>query len=875
MKRLILFLVLSMGILIEALAQSDAIYIYKKDGTIQSFLKEEIDSISYSHYDTNNVYYDAIVSQEIKTKDGISRIFLEDIDSVMLIAPKPEISINSAYVSIDWDSVSLKDCDWENYIFHLQCNGEIPDVKPSSIIVINENDIMHIVLVTKVEKNGNEITIKGYPGGLENLFFDTEFVIEIQGPNISKKSMRASKEVGDNYFKIEKEIKWNFSGKIDFIEEGSTKDKASYIDYNANLYIAPKLKFRFGDAVETIMDGVKFLSAKYFDVDACITGSTKWNCDYVGEVNSKDINIDLAPDQEDKYELLPIKIPERWVVISIASIPIPIAIGGDFYKQVTLNIKNTHGKVILGFDVVGEGIIGFRYNGITDEGRDWYGDWHFIPNRHDSTLEGCMEAEAKFYIFPRIHAWILGKTGPSIDIKPYFRANLSGGCDMDIVEVQKNNYLAWSLEYAAGVDWALGLSSSAWGTYEGCNKELFNGTFTDNDWILCSSPNDIKFLSSSSDEIKKNNPIDVIFEVCDTSFLGKMPTLFSQVVKFECNTGTVEGDVSCYSFANDGKAIVKWTPGSSSDVLYARMYDKDGNIIAEDSYGDSVPVAITGDSINITSNSAEVNCSFLRVPESSVCGVDYWAQGNDANVDTKTLTFIGDSITQKFVLEDLSQNTEYLYCAFIKKGDKYYYGEEKNFRTQVFLSLCPDNNHPHAIDLGLPSGTKWCCCNVGASAPEEFGGYYAWGETNEKSEYNLDSYTFYDHKHHAYIDIGSNISCTQYDVAYVRMGTPWRMPTRVQQMELVNNCTRQWIQQNGVSGTLVTGPNGGMVFLPAAGCRWDENFNFVDSDCYYWSGSRDSKYSFNAYNLYSKSGYWLWDSKGYRYWGEPVRPVCP
>lgn len=869
MKRFLLFIALAMGFMVEAFAQSDAIYVYKKDGTIKSFLKEEFENVSYSHYDANNVYHDEIVSQEINTKEGLSRILLEDIDSVRLIAPKPENSINPAYVPIDWNSVSLKDCDRENNIFHLQCNGEIPDVKTSSVIIINEDDIMHVVLVTKVEKNGNEITIKGYPGGLENLFFDTEFVVEIQDPNNSKKSMRASKKVDDNNFKIEKDFKWDSSGKIDFIKEGSTKDKASYIDYNANLYMAFKLKFRFGDAVETIMDGVKFLSVKYFDVDACITGSTKWNCDYVGEVNSKDINIDLAPDEDDKYELLPIKIPERWVTIPIASIPIPIAIGGDFYKQVTLNVKNTHGKVTAGFDATGELTLEFGYNGITEEGKKLYKkDLNYTFNRHNPTVEGYIETESKFYIFPRIHAWILGKTGPSIDIKPYFRTNLSGGYNTDIIEAQKNDYLAWSLEYAAGIDWALGWSTSAWGTYEGSNKELFNGTFTDNDMILYSSPNDIKFLSSSSDAIKKNNPIDVIFEVCDTSFLGKMPTLIPQVVKFECNTGTVEGDYGCYSLANDGKVIAKWTPGSSSDVLYARMYGKDGNIIAEDSYGDSVPVAITGDSINITPNSAEVNCSFLRVPEGSVCGVDYWTQGNDANVDIKTLTFIGDSITQKFVLEDLSQNTEYLYCAFIKKGDKYYYGEEKKFRTQAILSLCPDNNHPHAIDLGLPSGTKWCCCNVGASTPEESGGYYAWGETSEKSVYKASTYAFFDNK---YINIGSDISSTQYDVARVSMGVPWRMPTREQQGELIEHCTQEWTQQNGVWGILITGPNGGQVFLPAAGARLEENFAGTGSG-FYWSGSFDR--GAVAFDFSFSSRGWSCGSY-FRIYGQSVRAVCP
>lgn len=186
---------------------------------------------------------------------------------------------------------------------------------------------------------------------------------------------------------------------------------------------------------------------------------------------------------------------------------------------------------------------------------------------------------------------------------------------------------------------------------------------------------------------------------------------------------------------------------------------------------------------------------------------------------------------------------------------------------------CPDGNHPHAIDLGLPSGTKWCCMNVGASTPEGYGGYYAWGETSEKSVYSWETYAFYDNANNEFINIGSDISGTQYDVAHVRMGAPWRMPTLEQQMELVGHCTQVWTQQNGVNGILVTGPNGGQVFLPAAGYRWDGDLDDAGSYGDYWSSSLYPGYDGACY-LYFGSGYWLWYSS-YRYGGLSVRAVCP
>ena len=104
---------------------------------------------------------------------------------------------------------------------------------------------------------------------------------------------------------------------------------------------------------------------------------------------------------------------------------------------------------------------------------------------------------------------------------------------------------------------------------------------------------------------------------------------------------------------------------------------------------------------------------------------------------------------------------------------------EKEFCNVDYRTLtCPDKNHPHAIDLGLPSGTKWACCNVGASAPWEYGGHYAWGETDVKSYYNNDNYQYF--KNLKFVDIGSNISGTKYDVAFMKVGNAWCMPTRNQ-----------------------------------------------------------------------------------------------
>ena len=134
----------------------------------------------------------------------------------------------------------------------------------------------------------------------------------------------------------------------------------------------------------------------------------------------------------------------------------------------------------------------------------------------------------------------------------------------------------------------------------------------------------------------------------------------------------------------------------------------------------------------------------------------------------------------------------------------------------VNAQSCPDDNHPHAIDLGLPSGTKWACCNVGADKPEAYGGYYAWGEIKEKSVYNEENYDYFDNLKGKYIYIGNTISGTNYDVAYVKWGESWAMPTLEQVKELLNNSTSTRTTMNGVNGYKITGSNGGNIFLPEA-----------------------------------------------------------
>ena len=136
-----------------------------------------------------------------------------------------------------------------------------------------------------------------------------------------------------------------------------------------------------------------------------------------------------------------------------------------------------------------------------------------------------------------------------------------------------------------------------------------------------------------------------------------------------------------------------------------------------------------------------------------------------------------------------------------------------------------ENNYAY-VDLGL--SVKWATCNVGATKPEGYGNYYAWGETTTKSSYAESNYT--------YSSNPTTLPLSK-DAAAVNMGGSWRMPTTAEQDELLTECTWTRTTSNNVSGYTVIGPNGNSIFLPAAGYRDDSDLDGAGSYGYYWSSS--------------------------------------
>ena len=187
------------------------------------------------------------------------------------------------------------------------------------------------------------------------------------------------------------------------------------------------------------------------------------------------------------------------------------------------------------------------------------------------------------------------------------------------------------------------------------------------------------------------------------------------------------------------------------------------------------------------------------------------------------------------------------------------------------------NGHEY-VDLGLPSGLKWATCNVGANASEEYGNYYAWGETTTKSDYSSSTSLTYGLSNSQLLSQGiidgNNNLTPSYDAATANWGGSWRMPTKAEYEELIYNCTWTWTTQNDVNGYKVTGKNGNYIFLPAAGYRFGSSLYTGGDYGYYWSSTPydDDLYDDYAYYLYFGSGGEDVNDNN-RYRGHTVRPV--
>lgn len=292
---------------------------------------------------------------------------------------------------------------------------------------------------------------------------------------------------------------------------------------------------------------------------------------------------------------------------------------------------------------------------------------------------------------------------------------------------------------------------------------------------------------------------------------------------------------------------------------------------------------------NITSNSALLTGK-ISVEITDYKSVEFGMLVSPKESDVSSYEgkeFIGSKlISQTFSVtaQNLSAETQYYYRAYlVLNNTQYEYGDVKSFKTEKASGGGGKENNHEYVDLGL--SVKWATCNVGATKPEGYGDFFAWGETSPKSVYYLDTYKWCNGSDYEYTKYCTNSNYGTVDnktilepaddVAHVKWGGKWRMPTYNELNELKTQCTWTWTRLNGFNGYEVIGKNGNSIFLPAAGYRTLDIRYDVESYGYYWSSELRTYYSYNANNLNFMSPPYVYMDYSSRYNGLSVRPVCP
>lgn len=324
-----------------------------------------------------------------------------------------------------------------------------------------------------------------------------------------------------------------------------------------------------------------------------------------------------------------------------------------------------------------------------------------------------------------------------------------------------------------------------------------------------------------------------------------------------------------FAYTSSAEASLTW---EIRDVLIKG----NGTRLEEPATSVTVPTVVTSAVTQITETTAVAGGNVTSDGGASVTerGVVYSTSANPTTANSKVTSGSG---TGAFAcnLTDLQPNTTYYVRAYAKNDLGIAYGDEVSFTTKEEVIATPEY-----VDLGL--SVKWATFNVGANKPEEYGDYFAWGETEPKSTYDWSTYKWCN---------GSLTTMTKYctsssygtvdnkktlelsdDAAYANWGGSWRMPTKAEQDELREKCTWTWTTQNGVNGYKVTGTNGNSIFLPAAGYRYNSSLSYAGSNGRYWSSSLYTDGPYNACLLGFSSSDVGW-YHGNRYYGRSVRPV--
>ena len=925
-------------------------------------------SVSGIHIDANG--------QELILENGTDWSSLTDMDTVFIY--RSDV-VNPNYVPIDWNEASLLSSNDSLGNYQIQFNGEIPELQPGSIITIDQDTVVHHIFIETVDVNGHMVYLTSTEAYLTDIFADTDFTLTTveQGKSSAQGKVFypvAAYQLNDDGVFQPLDLNtprgggwgfthdlWQYGANFDGEVLFSGNNYSVYMErmnFNFDLDLDMYMNFSGRDVHEIVGNATDRWRSRTLNVNAFLHGTfdteQRIRCDVEGSFNYNP-GYDLW--KHDFFRSLRI----RFVVYGV---PVVITLNSDLYRQVQLTGSGEI-SAYTGFADNADGRIGFEWR--QEDGMTPVSSFSNTFDYTPPTLEGYGTIQGRVWAFPRVRLVLYDALGPSFDFKPYLSVTVSGGFKEELLG-QSNDFCAWSLDNGTGIDASCGLSLQFMG-YEVQNYSIPDWNVINR--LLYHSPQSVHKASVGSGQTRT-----VSFNVFDHDYLFNTDvlTILPQFVKFEA-----DGELSSeYGIAQGGQVTVDWTP-TSGDILYAKLYNVDGTVMAWDTVHapTELPSVTTYEVTNITTNyaiaSGEVTdegggtvsergiclgtehnpsiegnhvangsgLGFFMVSMSNLAeGTTYYVRAYATNeagtaygdevsfttlttptVTTAAVTNIGEhsatsggnvtddggspvtvrgicwgtshnpttsnshatsgSGTGSFTVSmtDLTAHTTYYVRAYATNSVGTEYGNEVSFTT----SEEPTGDW---VDLGLPSGLLWATRNVGASSPEDYGDYFAWGETQSKSYYDWNTYQYTCNddwdgltKYCSRSDYGcngftDNLTTLQPgdDAAMANWGSGARMPTIQEWEELRDYCSSVWTTQNGVNGRRFTGPNGNTLFLPAAGYRWPDELIYAGSYGEYWSSSLDTDDPINARGFFFLSG-GTYVNYSYRGGGHSVRAV--
>ena len=785
---------------ITATAQTigEAFYIYRNDGQFNAFFRDEVDSIAYSHYDADSLYYEENVTQLVYTADSLYRIPLAAIDSVGFVQPETAFKADVTPITGDLlDYVIAVD----NLTLTLSPqipNSLLPSIGDKIVSVDLEDPFPYGFLgrVISVSQMSDGYIIEcefiGLEEAVDRLCVTTAMATADDGRLVRSLSPRNVRVDRDYTFPIgEQKMSFDLSGVIQKKDVLSVSGKA---------------------ALTATVNPTIYVQATYV-VNTDVGLYTKFHI--VGETSA---SLDLDAAGEVTRELWKKAIYDK---------DKPLAYGFTFYPELGAKIEAS-GELAVGvtFSARGRQTLDIVYcpfrpelNAVnfSHEHLSSGADWHYLAARASLKACGYLELGIGYG-----HHY-LAKVGGEFELGA--KGEYDSVLDLDLLErANKETAFYEAMNNRDKVD-----VNAYFGAYfvaallDGANIERLKFS-KGKDWNLTPKPifqgrhlplfDDIDVRPTTSTSATVSTKVSGDLLLPQTIGLRIVDNDGNTVDTYYRNGNYWNRLVSDrelkHEFCNLQKGkkykihpLISWfgydimaTPSANLDMDFPvelsdftvtnKQYEKGAFTHDGKNYDYRFDVSVTATLDGDAENIADWGYVYQ----------DPW--GNPpAEISLKNYgTTYTDTRWAYYRNEAKSTCTLYGYVKYVG-SDEPVYGEPHDYPLEYGEFSCPDENHPHWIDLGLPSGTQWRCCNEGASSPLEYGGYYFFGQVSSA-------------------------------------------PTWDQIVELVISCSYTWTTQNGVNGGKFTGPNGGTIFLPAAGFVWNGELRKVGSVGRYWSSTPGS-----------------------------------